>query len=59
MITMVVIAAAGLMLTFTLLRRTASRTRRGQDGIRWRGIDWSRGVDEEPEEAGQFKNGQD
>lgn len=50
MITMVVIAAAALMLTFTLMRTTASRARRDREGIRWRGIDWSAGKpDEEPD----------
>jgi hypothetical protein len=50
MITMVIIAAAALMLTFTLMRTTASRSRRDRDGIRWRGIDWSASeADQEPD----------
>jgi hypothetical protein len=56
MITMVIIAAAALMLTFGLMRSTASRTRRDRDqGIRWRGIDWSANQREDD----HFKNGQD
>jgi hypothetical protein len=48
MITMVLIAAAALMLTMFLLRTTSARSRRDQpDGIRWRGIDWSRKPDED------------
>jgi len=49
MITMVIIAAAALMLTFTLLRTTASQARRDREGIRWRGIDWSAKEPEEPD----------
>jgi hypothetical protein len=42
MLTMVLIASGGLMLTMFLMRRTASGARRDRDrGIRWRGIDWS------------------
>lgn len=60
MITMVIIAAAALMLTFILMRSTASRTRRDRDdGIRWRGIDWSAGHQEEREETDHFKKSQD
>jgi hypothetical protein len=58
MITMVLIASAALMLTFALLRTTASRTRRSRDqGIRWRGIDWSAGRGEGEDD--QFKKPQD
>jgi hypothetical protein len=50
MITMVIIAAAALMLTFTLMRTTASRARRDHEGIRWRGIDWSaKPAEDEPD----------
>jgi len=57
---MVIIAAAALMLTFTLLRNTAARSRRAERGIRWQGIDWSAGrEDDEHDERSQFKNGQD
>ncbi len=51
MMTMVLIASGGLMLTMFLMRRTASSARRSRDdtnGIRWRGINWQR---EEPDEA--------
>jgi hypothetical protein len=59
MITMVIIASAALMLTFSLMRNTRSRGRRNdRDGIRWRGIDWSAGQHEEAEDA-QFKKSQD
>lgn len=55
---MVLIASAALMLTFALLRTTASRTRRSRDqGIRWRGIDWSAGQGADKED--QFKKPQD
>jgi hypothetical protein len=52
MITMVIIAAVALMLTFTLMRGTARSARRGgREGIRWRGIDWSAADrPEDPEE---------
>ena len=64
MITMVLVAAAALMLTTVLMRTTASRARRDRDGgIRWRGIDWSRGADgEEPrddDDPNHFKKSQD
>ena len=50
MVTMVLVGSAALMLTMFLMRRAASGARRDKgDGIRWRGIDWSRGK-EEPEE---------
>ena len=55
MVTMVLVGCAALMLTMFLMRRTASGGKRDkQDGIRWRGIDWSRGK-EEPEED-RFKD---
>jgi len=51
MITLVLVAAAALMLTSVLMRGNASRARRGRDdGIRWRGIDWSRKRDAERDE---------
>jgi hypothetical protein len=61
MITMVIIAGAALMLTFALMRTTASRTRRDRDdGIRWRGIDWSAAEQDESEKTGDhFKKSQD
>jgi hypothetical protein len=55
MVTMVIVGSAALMLTMFLMRRTAGGARRDKgDGIRWRGIDWSRGKDE-PEED-RFKD---
>ncbi len=64
MITTVIIAGCALMLTFALMRSTASRTRRDRDdGIRWRGIDWSAAEQQEPEKSGDpdshFKKSQD
>ncbi len=54
MITMVIIAAVALMLTFTLMRSTARSARRSPGGIRWRGIDWSQ--DEQgPDADGQLE----
>ena len=55
MVTMVLVGSAALMLTMFLMRRTASGRRRDDsDGIRWRGIDWSRG--KEPEEKDRFED---
>jgi len=55
MVTMVLVGSAALMLTMFLMRRAASGSKRDRaDGIRWRGIDWSRGK-EEPEED-RFKD---
>lgn len=51
---MVLVGSAALMLTMFLMRRTAGSRRDKADGIRWRGIDWSRGK-EEPEED-RFKD---
>ena len=55
MVTMVLVGSAALMLTMFLMRKTAAGSRRDRDdGIRWRGIDWSRGKDEEKED--RFKD---
>ena len=57
MITWVLIASAGLMLTMYLMRTSASRARRDRgDGIRWRGIDWSKS---EKADEDHFKKSQD
>jgi hypothetical protein len=59
MVTMVLIGSAALMLTMLLMRRTASGSRRDRDnGIRWRGIDWSRDEKKNDDED-QFKKSQD
>lgn len=48
---MVLIAAAALMLTFSLMRSTASRSRPSRDqGIRWRGINWSAGEEDQEDD---------
>jgi len=48
MLTMVLIGSAGLMLTMFMMRANLRRSRRDRDdGIRWRGIDWSRGQSDE------------
>ena len=53
---MVLVGSAALMLTMFLMRKAASGARRDRgDGIRWRGIDWSRGKEGEPEED-RFKD---
>ena len=55
---MVLVGSAALMLTMFLMRRAASGARRDKgDGIRWRGIDWSRGK-EEPERD-RFEDAED
>jgi len=55
MVTMVIVGSAALMLTMFLMRRAASGSRRDKnDGIRWRGIDWSRGKEESEED--RFKD---
>ena len=59
MITMVLIASAALMLTFGLMRSTASRSlgARRDQGIRWRGIDWSQADSDKAED--QLRKTQD
>ena len=43
MITMALIVGGGLIMAMFLMRRTSAGARRDRsDGIRWRGIDWSR-----------------
>lgn len=61
MLTMVLIGSAGLMLTMFMMRANLRRSRRQRDdGIRWRGIDWSAGSSEsEPDEDDHFKKSQD
>ena len=52
MLTMVLIGSAGLMLTMFMMRANLRRSRRDrEDGIRWRGIDWSRGQSDEAQRA--------
>ncbi|HEY1956557.1 MAG TPA: hypothetical protein VGH28_13125 [Polyangiaceae bacterium] len=52
MLTMVLIGAAGLMLTMFMMRANLRRSRRNRDdGIRWRGIDWSRGQPDDEQQA--------
>jgi hypothetical protein len=57
MLTMVLIASGGLMLTMFLMRRTASlsrdaRSRRDDaNGIRWRGINWQPPEEKKDEDA--------
>ncbi len=60
MMTMILIAAGGFMLTMFLMRRTSAATRRDRpDGIRWRGIDWSRQEPPAPEEEDHLRKSQD
>ncbi len=61
MLTMVLIGSAGLMLTMFMMRANLRRSRRQRDdGIRWRGIDWSAGSsDTESDEDDHFKKSQD
>lgn len=60
MLTMVLIAAAGLMFTMFLMRRTSAGTRRDRaDGIRWRGIDWSQEAEPPKDDPDHFKKSQD
>lgn len=52
MITLVIVAVS-FFLTMSLMRWTLRKSRRGrEDGIRWRGIDWS-GVKKEEPAAGK------
>jgi hypothetical protein len=55
---MVLIGSGALMLTMFWMRRTAGGARRDRgDGIRWRGIDWSRTDEEEKEERSEDPKG--
>lgn len=59
MITMALIVGGGFMMAMFLMRRTSAGARRDRpDGIRWRGIDWSRAEQPQPEED-HFKKSQD
>jgi hypothetical protein len=60
MMTMVIIAGGAFMFTMFLMRRTAGSSRRERpDGIRWRGIDWSRKEEEQPEGDDHLRKSQD
>ncbi len=56
-----IIAGIGFVVAMYLMRRTAAGARRDRpDGIRWRGIDWSRVEQpQQPEDEDHLRKSQD